>query len=183
MRFFIELPADTKLEATSQIWARVLPQRGSKLLSHANVDLTQAGGFSSHPDAVPPASAATAMQASYTEVAAPSSRDVSPVVSEGKWVTAEPGKPANLPTEAQHANGGGWKKSSEPIPVAVTRSVEVTPIAPAALRRSEPISEQTAEQERPVKRESSTKRPGWAADRPGNSARRLATRPSWSNTR
>jgi hypothetical protein len=183
MRFFIELPADTKLEAASQIWARVLPNRGSKLLTHANVDLTQAGAFSSQPGAVLPALTATAMQASYTEVAAPSPSDVPPVISEGKWVTAEPGKPANLPADAQDVTGGGWKKSSEPIPMAVARSVEVTPIFPAAMPRSEPISEQTAERERPAKRESSAKRPGWAADRPGNSARRLATRPSWSDTR
>ncbi len=116
MRFHVELPPHTKIDGTTELWVQLTANGRSRLLSHASIDLTRPGVFSSRTDKVWPAEESV-MAASYEEPAT-ESNDVAAPLNEGKWATAEPGKPVNLPAEA-HDAAGGWKASSEPLPAAV----------------------------------------------------------------
>ena len=178
LRFFVELPAGSHVDTSSELWARLLPRTGMKLLAHAPVDLTTPGTFTSNPAAMLSASSESVIAASYSEDITPLENAVSSTINEGKWVTAEPGKPANLPMESTDAAGGnGWRASSEPMPAVVANSVATPPKAAEESPRPEPVVEAKPRVEAPLKR------PGWASDRPGKSPGRTATRPSWSATR
>ena len=178
LRFFVELPADSRVDTSSELWVRVLPRNGMKLLAHAPVDLTTPGTFTSNPAATPPTSGESVVAASYSEDVTPAENAVSSTINEGKWVTAEPGKPANLPTEsADGTEGNGWRASSEPMPAVVATSVAAPPKATEEPTRTEPVVDAKPRVDAPLKR------PGWASDRPGKSSGRTATRPSWSATR
>ena len=178
LRFFVELPADSQVDTSSELWARVLPSKGMKLLAHAPVDLTTPGTFTSNPAAMAPASGESVVAANYSEDAVEATSGVSSTINEGKWVTAEPGKPANLPTESADAiEGNGWRASLEPMPAVIATSVAAPPRAAEEPTNNEPIVDAEPRVKAPLKR------PGWAADRPGKSADRTAARPSWSATR
>ncbi len=177
IRFYAELPAGTPVSEATQLWVRLVPQRGSKLLAHAQIDLTQPGMFSSRTDKVWPTEEAVLAASHVEEVSTPAS-DVAATMSEGDWATARPGKPANLPPEARDSSGGGgWRLSTEPMPAVVASSTAVSP--PPAI---EPLVRH--ENPTPVAvAEKPTKRPGWSPERSGEPARRVATRPNWSATR
>ena len=59
MRFYLELPAEPTTGNPTEIWVRLLPRDGAKLLAHAEIDLRHPGDFaSSHaprPSGIPPA--------------------------------------------------------------------------------------------------------------------------------
>jgi hypothetical protein len=196
VRFFIELPAEAQIDPAAQLWARVLPRRGMKLLTHANVDLTSVGTFSSAPQAVATdmsASTETVSQASYTEESASTTEtpasNIAPAMNEGKWVTAEPGKPANLPAEARDTTGGGgWRTSSEPMPAAVVNADNGSHKDRMAKLRDEVRASRAAEARAEADKQHShdkpqpTDRPAWSSNRLSG-PNRVAERPSWSATR
>jgi hypothetical protein len=194
VRFFIELPAEAQIDPAAQLWARVLPRRGMKLLTHANVDLTSVGTFSSDPRAVATdvsTPTETVSQASYTEetpITSTPLSDISPVVNEGKGVTAEPGKPANLPAEAQDSTGGGWRASSEPMPAAIVNAANDSHKDRMATLRDEVRASRAAEARAEADKQHShdkpqpTDRPAWSSNRLSG-PNRVAERPSWSATR
>jgi hypothetical protein len=97
--------------------------------------------------------------------------------NEGAWAVAVPGKPANLPAEARDESGaGGWRASSEPIPVAIVASTEV-PL------KAEP-QQKSDEHAPPLEAKATVVRPNWAPQRGGEESRRnVASRPGWSATR
>jgi hypothetical protein len=177
IRFFVELPAGAAVSEATQLWVRLVPRDGAKLLAYANVDLAQPGVFSSRTDKLWPTEEAV-LAASYVEESSTPASDVATTMSEGDWAIAEPGKPANLPPEAQDSSGGGgWRLSTEPMPAVVASSTALSP--PPAIeplvRHENPTP--VADAARPAKR------PGWSPERSGESARRVATRPNWSATR
>lgn len=177
MRFYVELPAGTPAGEATQLWVRLVPQSGPKLLAHANIDLAQPGVFSSRTDKLWPTEE-TVLAASYVEETSTPVTDVAATMNDGAWATAQPGKPANLPPEMQDKSGsGGWRVSTEPMPVVVASSTARTSLpAIEPLTRPE-NSTPLAIVKKPAKR------PGWAAERPGEPSHRVATLPSWSATR
>jgi hypothetical protein len=171
MRFHIELPADTKVDAATQLWARLAPTSGGKLLSHAKLDLTKPGVFSSRTDKIW-ASEESVIAASYEET--PSKvAEIAPVMNEGAWATAKPGKPAILPPETEQTSGG-WKAASGPIPAVVANTM------PPAPTRSDP-PKQTESSPAQVAPAETAPKPSWSPERQGKSS--LVARPSWSATR
>jgi hypothetical protein len=181
MRYFIELPMSTPLNESNQLWVRLVPEAGEKLLAHADVNLTSPGTFSSAtiPDRIPDSGV---VAASYTEETGSSATTPTvdlPVEMNGtSWAIALPGKPANLSPEVRDESGaGGWRASTEAIPdapaaVAVARP---TPPGHAQVRREKP-AEMSPKQ--------SPARPrGWSPDRSGDSPQNVATKPSWSPAR
>ena len=209
VRFFIELPADTPVSGATQLWLRLIPRDGGKLLAHAKVDLTRPSVFSSNSNQIWPSeesvvaagyvakpgnSSSSPSKSQVAESPLPESpsaessnaesagaetpSDIRATTVEGKWAVAAPGKPANLPAEAQDESGaGGWRASSEPIPEAIATNTEVTPA-----KKAEP-AERKVTPKAPAIAEKPAQRPSWTPDRGGDSSSHVAARPTWSATR
>jgi hypothetical protein len=178
MHFRVELPPETKIDGKNQLWVRLVPSSGASLLSHARLDLSKPGLFSSRTDKVWNSEESSVVAASYEEPSTEASQtdDAPPDMNEGKWVTAAPGKPANLPAETDQA-AGGWRAASGPIPVAVVSS---TPAVKTWDDRPKQTEQAVPKVIPPAPVEVSRK-PTWMPDRPGTSPR--VSRPSWSATR
>lgn len=180
MRFHVELPAGTHVGEANELWVRLMPTGGSKLLSHAKVDLSRPGVFSSRTSKLW-ASEESVVAASYAEPAPKTpdadsnnvrTEDVDSSANEGSWATAQPGKPANLPD--LNRDGGGWRASSE------TMSAMVTNAAPAAIVSSKPQLHSDSKSKNDTDAEIA-ERPSWSPDRAGKASR--IVRPTWSATR
>ena len=128
MRFHVELPADAKVSDANELWVRLVPTSGGKMLTHAKIDLSQPGVFSSRTDKLW-ASEESVVATNYEEpVAKPAetSEPETPAIAapftapmtEGTWAVAQPDKPAVLPPESDRTTGG-WRASSEPMPAIV----------------------------------------------------------------
>ncbi len=171
MRFHIELPTGAKTGDPTELWVRLAPAEGGKMLSHAKIDLSRVGVFSSRTDKLWPTEESV-VAANYTE-SAPRSTDVAPAESEGSWAIARPGKPANLPQGPDEA-GGGWKATNTAIPAAVASrpSAASKPTSRKPDEASKPAGDRTAEV---------AQKPTWSPERAGSSAQ--VVRPTWSATR
>jgi hypothetical protein len=187
MRFYVELPANTPVDAADELWVRIVPRGGEKMLTHAKIDLGKPGTFASRSTKPLPVEQGV-IAASYNEPLPPTGYDdqaagVSTTINEGAWAVAEPGKPANLPIAALDTSGaGGWKATSQPIPSAIVQSVEVTPIAEAPKPATLPALDSPPPPLSALAT-ATVKRPSWSPERSGSASRRTATRPSWSATR
>jgi hypothetical protein len=187
MQFFLELPADTPIVDSTELWIRFLGHNTSKLLAHANVNLAIPGVFASAQsseaqvaDAAPPASEAA--EENVTSIPA----RIAASIVEGEWSIARPGEPANLPSPEERLNGG-WRTSSEPIAVVAQASAVAAPARPVVQQASH--VEDLAE----AKPTPTYKQPTWSPDRPGKSAAKanrgasrdaaLSQQPAWSATR
>jgi len=179
IRFHVELPPDVKVNDANELWVRLVPTTGGKMLTHAKIDLSQPGVFSSRTDKLWP-SEESVVATNYEEpiakpadVAAPDAAPVAAPMTEGTWAVAQPDKPAILPPESDRTTGG-WRASSEPMPAVVrttTPSKTVWNDRPT-LPKSEPKSTPPA---------AVAKKPTWSAERPGGASH--DARPSWSATR
>jgi hypothetical protein len=188
MQFFLELPAETPIVESTELWVRVVGHDASKLLAHADVDLARPGLFASAErneaqmaDAAPPASDAAA-----DNVMSIPARIAASFV-EGEWSIARPGEPANLPSPEELVNGG-WRTSSEAIAVVAQASAVAVP-ALSVVQQASHI-EGLAES-KPARM---YKQPTWSPDRPSKLATQsdngrasvnpaLSQRPAWSATR
>ena len=171
MRFYLELQPDSPVTDATQIWVRLTPHEGDKLLAHAPIRLDQPGHFASRIEK-PMATSIPARIASKT--------------IEGDWTIARPGEPANLPATAENSSSG-WRTSSEPIPPLV--QVNASPEALSGPVQQAVYSEPAKQPPPPV-----YKPPTWSPERKptiarsaaaggGSERRSVASRPSWSATR
>jgi hypothetical protein len=172
MRFRVELPAGTKVDGATELWAKLAPTDGARLFSHAKVNLTKPGTFSSHTDKVW-ASEESVVPASYVDTSTQTAETAAVAINESEWSTAKPGKPAILPPESDEATGG-WKAASEPLPAVVENT---KPPATMRVERPKPI-EPTPTKTPPVE---VARKPSWTPERPGKQSQ--TARPSWSATR
>ncbi|HEX2473177.1 MAG TPA: hypothetical protein VHK01_00440 [Lacipirellulaceae bacterium] len=187
MQFFLELPADTPIVDSTELWVRLVGHDASKTLAHADVDLAMPGLFASVEPTVPQ-TAPTSMPAIETvdenEMSIPARIAASLV--EGDWSIARPGEPANLRSPEELVNGG-WRTSSEPIAVVAQATAVAAPARPVVQQASH--VEDLADRQPPR----TYKPPTWSPDRPckvvtrpNDSARKeaaLSKRPAWSATR
>jgi hypothetical protein len=190
IRFHIELPEGTSVGENSQLWVRLVSSDGAKLLSHASVDLTKPGLFSSKASKIWP-SEETVVAASYEEPVnpaeqAPPPADVATTMNEGHWAVAAPGQPANLP-EGFDTEAKGWRASNEPIPPVMANVADESPRESLNKLRDQIRHSQQEAASKKVAEKAAEKapvvRPGWAPERSGQAPQRVATRPSWSATR
>jgi len=186
MRYFIELPPNTRTGGPVQVWVRLVPQTGAKLLSHASVDMTKPGVFSSRPEKRDSSTATktSVVAASYSEdtpnagESSTSAPEINTTNTESAWVVAQPGKPAILPPETSDTSGaGGWRTSAQSIPAFVASSTDAAPVT------ANPTPAPLPRREIPAAAEAPPRRPSWSSDRSSDSARKDVTRPSWSATR
>jgi hypothetical protein len=183
IRFHLELPSDTPVTDSTEIWVRLLPQDGEKLLAHAAIDLREPGLFSSLPQSPSPRRQPEERRLIVDAYDNPttSSPAIQSDIYDGGWTIARPGDPANL-ADASEESTGQWRTSSEPMPVAVARR---TPL------RRKPRDSRPAPPAEPSKSVAADirKPSGWSPDRPaGASAEnrpvaKTPGRPRWSAMR
>jgi hypothetical protein len=196
IRFHLELPADTAATDASELWVRLLPRGGGKLLAHTEIDLLQPSLFSSKAEApsgiltaAGDADEAPVVAAVYEESAddetavdQTSPTDVSPVSGEmfdGGWTIARPGHPAGLPKNNDD-DSSEWRASLEPPPTVTAHSATAQPKPRVSRPRESAKTRDMASVKSP-------KPAGWSPDRlngsSANSPRTASSRPSWSATR
>jgi hypothetical protein len=171
IRFHIELPAGTDVHGSKELWVRLAPTSGEKLLCHARVDLSEPGVFSSKANKLW-ASEESVVAASYVELS-PQLADIAATVKESNWAVAQPGRPANLAPESDRV-AGGWKASKEPLPeIAGASKIGAKPRVIHAPRAASPLSDTYTER--------APQRPAWAPERAGRLS--ISARPTWSANR
>jgi hypothetical protein len=179
--FNLELPTGTPVTTSNELWVRVVPQDGGKLLAKASVDLVQPGAFASRVEQPPqaPKIAAQIADAAGVDTVLPASYTMSTAGEDG-WQLARPGEPANLPTETEALNGG-WRAATQPLPEVVAQT---TPTEPSP-REKRPKRESKTASANSVDRAAA-----WSPDRPGETAKSTSAsdgatqrRPRWSATR
>jgi hypothetical protein len=171
IRFRVELPPGTKVDGLTELWAKLAPTNGASLFSHAKLNLSKPGVFSSRTDKVW-VSEESVVAASYVDTST-QPEEVAPTVTEGTWATAKPGKPAIVPFQADEASGG-WKAASGSPPAVVETT---KPPAPMRDDRPKPIESCPAKAV-PV---DVARKPAWTPERSGTQPR--TARPAWSATR
>jgi hypothetical protein len=159
MRFYLELPSDTPSSESTEIWARLLPRDGEKLLAHAGVDLKQPSEFSSGRSE--PTGATTLAATSSSNLLPRVESDARENSGQGEWTTARPGQVANLPTES---DTGQWRASSQPMPVV--QSAFATAVLPQPVQQAAHLDAAPA-----LKSARVFARPTWSPDRVGAIAR------------
>jgi hypothetical protein len=153
MRFYLELPADTPIGQATEIWVRLLPRDGMKVLAHTRVNLQQSSAFSSG-IADPPRAPALAV-ASHSTTTPHDASDSKSNLGTGEWTTARPGQLRNLPSET---TAGQWRASSETMPVVQSA------FATAAL--PQPVQRAAYSEIAPRRKSARTfARPTWSPDR------------------
>ena len=125
-----------QLTNATQLWLRLVPTKGAKLLAHAKIDLTQPGVFSSNSNKIWPTEESV-VAASYEEAIA-SGESIEPIaprdgiaatMNEATWAVAAPGKPANLPAESQDETVAAvGEPRAEPIPAAIAMNTAMPPV-------------------------------------------------------
>jgi hypothetical protein len=143
MQFRLELPADLPTDRTTELWVRVLPERGEKALANVPVDLRRVGPFGAVANKTPEREEWSARQATEepaeesvvgrAEVAQPLPPLVTPPVEcherEG-WTIARPDRPATAIADGVESSGE-WRAASASLPVFAESVVApVTPIDP-----------------------------------------------------
>lgn len=130
MEFPLQLPADTPIEQPLELWVRLVPTGGAKKLAHAELDLQQAGHFSSvRPrlaslgpvDHDEPETKPTGAQSATT------TGNVS--LSVGDWNGWEVARPGQKPPSREGARQpqSSWRRATQPIPALVNQGRPVRP--------------------------------------------------------
>jgi hypothetical protein len=195
IRFQLELPPETPAREATQLWVRLLPRRGEKLLAHAEIKLHEPSMFSSKPERAsdaPPAQrgpadislAAAAPDNTFNGVAPvneesqPKSQSAGSAIFDGGWTIARPGHPAGLTTDGEDTTNA-WRASLEP-PLSVIADGEAARPKPRVIRPRESTESGNADM---IK----TRKPKmWSPERSASSAARdsrTASRPAWSASR
>ncbi|MCC7475397.1 MAG: hypothetical protein IT425_08380 [Pirellulales bacterium] len=198
MRFLLELPTDAPVTNDTELWVRLVPASGSKLLSHADVVLSQAGSFASATERMWPAEESV-VAASYeegyqpeleAEANGPESQSLSGIaeslplpvgpisMEESQWATALPGKPVLVASATKgDFDQSGWRVSTQPMPPGPAPNAAVT----ATLSGKE--SPRVRKLQKLAKPDNQAAPAGWSAEREGIGRPHTATLPRWAATR
>jgi hypothetical protein len=182
MQFYLELPAETPRLESTELWARLVPSEGEKLLARASVDLRRPGLFASMEgsERTEEVRDEPAIAADGNAEAAGFPARIAASLIEGDWTIARPGEPANLPGAGDDLTGS-WRASSEPMPAAV----------PPPRKEVQPAHYVATENKPEPPR--AYKPPTWSPERPGAVAvdalggasgdSSIARRSTWTATR
>jgi hypothetical protein len=186
MRFYLELPAETLISGSTELWVRLLPPDGTKLLTHADVNLQRPGEFSSEAAEPPTSSSQTSQIMAATTSTAEISSDPLPTASnqdKGEWKTAGAGQLTEL---AVQPDTGQWRASTEPMPVVQSSfAAAVAPVSRPVQRATFSLTAAGMKSPRTYAR------PTWSPDRsttnvgesPAPSDSAVSRRPVWSDKR
>jgi len=182
MMFHLQLPSGVELPDSTELWARLLPTDGGKLLAHVELKFVHEPEQTKSEEAASP-SLASVTEGDYriNEHQAMASSPLAYDLADAGWATA---RPDDVPgAQAKGAAGlSDWRPTSEPLPVAKS--------LPTSLRQVSRTSRATALSEKPrlpetLKRQSVAWSPHRSAEK-SQQEPRTATAPSpprWSPTR
>jgi hypothetical protein len=186
MRFYLELPADTPIDESTELWVRLVPRQGDKLLAHTNVDFGMPGRFGLSAGAAGWLGQRPSMSQKSWGDAPDTPAHATASILESDWSIARPGEPANLPS-AEEILTGGWRTSSEPISVAAQTNALAKPERPV-VRQAVYTADRSESKPAPT-----YKAPTWSPDRSPEFAiesdsedsrdTAISNHPAWSATR
>lgn len=167
--FPLQLPVDAPADRPLELWVRLNPEDGEKILGRTTMDLSRAGSFASaEVQPVEKKLRRPLVQAASAEVPVKPKRVVSRrrrrlIGDENGWRTAKPGDVAVPPATKQTVSQ--WKLATRPVP-----EVESTPVAKQAPDAG-------------GDRYQVAERPQWSPEREVVDSAGAAAEPSWSPTR
>ena len=173
--FPLQLPADAPTNRPLELWVRLMPEDGEKLLGRTTMDLSRAGQFASvevksaekKPDSILVAAAERAVEPTRRKAIRNSDTDV----RQSGWQTARPGEVAK-PQAAALKSKSEWKMATRPIPV-----VESTPVV-----ESEPVRNYLPPSTKDDRSGDATA-PEWSPERSDHGEAEPQPQPAWSPTR
>jgi hypothetical protein len=150
MQFHLELPADTPIDRPTELWVRIMPENGGKVLGHVRMDLSRPIRFESTKEGTAPQDGWNDRQSDAdSKVVTAVHHDVTPAIdlgSEAGWSIARPDRTGQLGVGGEASTG--WRAATGPLPElavsgkpavqqaafveAVTQQPIAGPIVPAA---------------------------------------------------
>ncbi|MEX2091756.1 MAG: hypothetical protein WD971_03715 [Pirellulales bacterium] len=172
--FPLQLPADAPTNRPLELWVRLLPEEGEKLLGRTTMDLGRAGRFASA-EVTPIREKRQSVRVAVAELPIePSRRKAIRTTGindqQSGWQTAKPGDKAK--PQAASKTGSEWKVATRPVP-----EVESTPVV-----ESEPVHSYLPPSTE-SDRYSDAAAPQWSPERPDGGAGEPHPEPAWSPTR
>lgn len=131
--FPLQLPADTPTDRPLELWARLMPEEGEKVLGRTTMDLSRDGRFASvevKPAKKKPSSSirVAAVGSAPEPALRETHRRMDADIRQSGWQTARPGEVAP-PRAAASTPAAEWKLATRPIPEVESRPiVESTPL-------------------------------------------------------
>jgi hypothetical protein len=173
LEFPLQLPSGVPIDKPLELWARLLPENGKKILTHATLDLSRASQFSSaeQPELPIVERALQIVDSSVSPGETPQS-----TVRETGWQVARPDQPT-FPQPRRGTSSSGWRTATEAIPMAESVSTRIdSPPAPQALARSQEPPHPSGRAAKVAGRNL----PEWSPERADDAK---ATVPAWAPTR
>ncbi len=172
MEFYLELPVETPVDGPVQLWARLVPEGGEKLLTHIDLHLGESGYFSSIPDQAvaidvgrqcedPAETQAVGRNRSSRQ------RKLHVDMNDGSWIVSRPGDENRLGKETQQARGN-WRTASQPLPMVVATSGTIVSPRPESRSDETPFAAEEAGVHNDLEAvPRSLEAPAWSPDRAG----------------
>jgi hypothetical protein len=171
--FPLQVPADAVRRALVEIWVRLLPNGGGKLLAHATVDFSRICQFSSAAPQTRRVERVSPLIDYHVSPTAATTASGPYGLSKSGWQVARPDRPNDC-SPGGSSTGTGWRMATEPVPTIASRP---TP------RDSARFATPPMDRYRDEFRESegaSRDAPEWSPERADDSK---PVEPAWSPTR
>jgi hypothetical protein len=126
--FPLQLPQRVPTDRRMELWVRLIPLDGEKVIRHSALDLGRSARFV-YDERVRPRKVDHAVETASHEVetdSAPESTTAAAATSDG-WQTARPGAVPELSTAGDNV-GGTWRTSTQPIPIVESRPATPDPL-------------------------------------------------------
>jgi len=176
--FPLQLPPKTPTQKPLELWVRLVPSEGDKLLGRTSIDLGRPGRFASDEpqSAEPVAQAASAVVRSPC----PSAVQVEPRMYEDNgWSVALPGDVAETNGASLPQADAKWRKATQPVPIVESRPPQPDPL-------DEPLDAFEEFDRNREEQGGSHRTPAaspWSPQRVDEVPAQVPTAPSWAPTR
>jgi hypothetical protein len=186
----LQLPAEAATDGPVELWVRLVPEKGEKVLAHVEVDLGRPGQFESEVSILPAAND-PADDGAAAEIAADpaihnaageprTASQSTAAIRQSDWQTARPGE-IPQPAASATTNVSAWRTATQPIPEVAEPPIYDTAMRGKVVVRGSPdpapiggVVGRPHHSEAPRPEQDKLRPPKWSPDRPGNTAGRSA---------